>query len=569
VSVPVLNARAATALWAGLTDAGVQHAVVSPGSRNTPVLLAAAARRSLRCHVVHDERAAGFLALGLARASGTPVALSCTSGSAGAHYLPAFMEATAEGVPLVALTADRPPELHRCGANQTVEQGRLLGDFARPFSLGAPFERCEAAWRQAGRRAGREAWDAPIHLTLAFREPLWTPEAEAEYAPPVSQPGLWSPGPGALPAEASAALLDRLVGAARGAIHCGAGAAEDPAQALAIRALGRALGWPVLAEAASGVRFVEGEPGAVVSHGDAILRGCAGSVEAPDRVLRFGRPPLTRAVAAWLARAERTLLVDPRGRRMDPSHRADGLVQASPAQLAEALLPELPDDGRGAWAARWRQAEATAAAVLEGECAEGWWEAPIARAVLASSPVIHLGSSMPVRDVDAFAAADGRARRVFANRGLSGIDGTLATAAGEALAEGAVTVLLGDVSFLHDLTGLLAAATLGAPLTVVVVNNGGGGIFGFLPVAEHPSHFERCFVTPHQARVGPLCAGVGVVHERVNDRHALARALSSPTTGPRVIEAVVDRDENVARHRAAWTAVARALHPTHPKEARI
>ncbi len=554
MSVAALNLAAAAALIDGLAAAGVRDVVFSPGSRSTPLVLAADAREALRTWPVLDERVGGFFALGLARASGLPVALVCTSGSAGAHYLPAALEADRSGVPLVLVTADRPPELHDCGANQTVDQRGLLGGVGRlARDLGAPDAAALDGWFAAGRRAAERAGDAPAgpaHLNVAFREPLWAPDAAIP--PPrvagrrlVASP---APDPGLVDA-----LADRLGAAGRGVVHCGAGAADRPEVAAAVVALARHLGWPVLAEVASGLRVGAHDPSPVVAHADGLL---GGAVPAPDLVLRLGAVSPSRRVAAWLARASATVLVAADGQRRDPDHRAETLVVAPPAPLLEALARRLP--ASAGWLSAWRAADDAAAATVAG--ADAPWEGALARAVVAAMPdgaALHLGNSLPVRDADAFAARRAGDVRVFVSRGVSGIDGALATAAGEAVGAGRPTwALVGDLTCLHDLGGLLFVGQLRPDLTVVVVDNGGGGIFGVLPIAQHSGAFERCFLTPQQFDLKALCAGCGVDYRRADDLDALRAALA-PGPGPRLIHVPVDRAASAAARAEVNAALAR------------
>lgn len=567
------NAEAAAEIVRALVDGGVRAAVMSPGSRNTPLVLALAAHPAIALWPALDERAAAFFALGLARASGRPVALACTSGSAGAHWLPAVVEAAHSAVPLVLLTADRPPELHGCGAPQTVAQERLFGDFVG-FARALPPPRpggdprfvravvADAVSRALGPPMG------PVHLDVPFREPLWLPGVEAA-AGPSGPPTVHHRAPRAPGRAAVAAARARIAEARRGVIVCGPDAAPDARAARAIADLGARLGWPVLAEAASGVRFGDGP---VVATYDALLRGPLGALE-PDCVLRFGLSATSKPLARWLSRVGggRTLLVDPGGRRHDPDRVADALFEADPGAFAEALDGPRAD---AAWTARWLGAEEVARHALRAACADGFWSGAVAAALVDALPAdgaLHAGNSMPVRDVDAFALPRrGRALRVLVSRGANGIDGTIATAAGEALARAPrpMALMLGDLAAVHDAGGLLLAGQLfrrdpPAPLAVVVLDNGGGGIFEHLPIAAHPTQFERLFLTPQAVDLGALCAAAGVGYRAVDDRGALDAALGAALGRPglTLIHARVDRTLDLDRHRAAWRAVAEALAP--------
>ncbi|MEZ4432242.1 MAG: 2-succinyl-5-enolpyruvyl-6-hydroxy-3-cyclohexene-1-carboxylic-acid synthase [bacterium] len=535
------NAAAAAQLAAGLADAGVRAAVISPGSRNTPLVLALAARPDIAAHSVVDERVAGFLALGLARASGRPVVLSCTSGSAGAHYLPALIEAWHSRVPLVVVTADRPAELHGCGAPQTIDQRHLFGGFVHlSRDLPAPAPGLPDAWIRAAaadatRRARRRG--GPVHLNAAFREPLWMPGLAVE-APAARPEAAEAP----FTAPPLAALADRVTAARRGVIVAGPGAPP-------LAPLAEALGWPLLAEAAAGPN-----PGRITT-ADALLRGPFAR-HRPDLALRFGLPPTAKSLNRWLHGVD-TITVDPHGDRLDPTHAA-AVVEADPAALAAALaaLPTAPDAD---WRPRWRRAEAIARATLDRHLRDGLWGGAIAAALTAARPAaIHAGNSMAIRDLD---LADPGPARVYSSRGANGIDGTIATAAGEALATaGPLAALLGDLSALHDAGGLLHAGALDRPLTLVVADNGGGGIFEYLPIAAHAAAFERWFLTPRSTRLDALCAAAGVRYAEVTAAPALAPALAAAINRPGVdcVHVRVDRQDDTARHRAAWAAVAAA-----------
>ena len=624
------NARGARVLVEGLVRGGVADVVLSPGSRNTPLVLASLEQPGLRVHVVLDERVAGFVALGLSRAARRPVALACTSGSAGAHYLPAVVEADRSAVPLVLLTADRPPELHGCGAPQTVDQRRLFGTFVRAArDLVGPLPNDAWALAAAGAlEAALGAGGGPVHLNVAFREPLWAPglalgapraatlgglsaqpetavgrlpgqpetavgrlpgqSAVAVGAPPalvrgasaaaslapfegVGAPPTALRGVARLAAGSLAALADRLSSISRGVLFCGT---DSRLSAAGAAALADRLGWPLLAEAASGVRFGSGSRRVVWAY-DALVRAGA---PAPDLVLQFGRAPISKPVATWLAEAP-TVRVDEGAVRHDPRRSGGVLVVAEADGFARDLVATLGVDAGGAererWCRAWAVAQADVEALVERHD-DRLWEGAVARAVVRGLPTragLHLGSSMPIRDVDAFvpgvASDPADALRVFANRGANGIDGAIATAAGEALVVGRVVLLCGDLTFLHDVGGLLAAAELGADLTVVVVDNGGGGIFDFLPIAGHPTAFERCFTTPQSARIDALAAAARAPYARVQTPAELPAALAAAGAHPglAVVHVVVDRARNVARHHEINAAIRAALQedsPWHP-----
>ncbi len=484
------NATWSTHLVAALVHNGVTDAVVSPGSRNTPLVLALDAALAKRVHVVVDERSAGFVALGLARVSGRPVVLLCTSGSAAAHYPPAVIEAHYSRIPLLIVTADRPPELHHNGAGQTIEQDNLYGNFVRwSTSLGTPSTEADPrSWAQMGALAVNRALSGtpgPVHLNAAFREPLWT--TGVSYGPPQGQPLVVRPS-GRHVADLTA-LEARVSRARRGIIICGPRAAgpslaDDASFARSVIALGERLGWPVLADAASGVRG----RGQVIAAYDALLRSSTfADAMRPDLVLRFGQVPASKPLATWLtASSGATVSIDATGDLHDPTHIAEMLIVSDPTSVCEHLLGVASAAANSPWLASWTNADAKASQTLDRVCADGFWEGGIARAVARALPanaLLHVASSMPIRDLENFAD---RVPTVTANRGANGIDGTIATACGAALSwTGPVVALLGDLAFAHDVGSLITARALRLPITLVVIDNGGGGIFDFLGIAAH------------------------------------------------------------------------------------
>lgn len=532
------------------------HVVLSPGSRSTPLALAFDACPAATVHVVLDERAAGFVALGIGRATGLPAVLLCTSGSAGAHYLPAVIEARQARVPLFALTADRPAELQTCGAPQTIAQARLFGEHVRfHMELPVPDASLDMRWLRnaiAQARARTLEPAGPVHVNAPFREPLWEPGL----LPPESlAPAKVRHGTRCLSESDVAALAGEL--SPRGLIVLGPRAPSTvDARALGAAALELAFtrGWPVIADAASGVRF--GEPD-VIASAEAIVRHApTAEALAPSIVLRIGMLPTSKVLAGWLAR-QRTILIDPDGEWHDPHGAADALIIAEPKGLCEALAVEAERDA--SWLRAWRRAETRAAHALASVCSEPDWEGAVARAVVEALPEgtqLHLGSSMPIRDVDAFAPACARRIDVHVNRGANGIDGTIATALGEALAKGPTVALVGDLTFVHDLDGLAALGELRAPLTIVVVHNGGGGIFRFLPIARHATAFERLFATPQRADLSALCRAFDIPH-RLIEPQRVGEALH--TSGPSVLEVRIDPATNLTRHEQAWARAQRAL----------
>ena len=534
-----LNFRWAAALVDQLRRTGAELAVVAPGSRSAP--LAWACAEGLRTHVVLDERSAAFVALGMAKGTGRPAVVVATSGTAGSHFYPAILEAEAAGVPLVALTADRPPELHGCGAPQTIDQQFLFGNHARFADLGLPapdFRPLRALLAATIRR------DGPTHLNAPFREPLspvQEPLPELTDAPAdVATP--------AAPLPDVRAALEALK--PRGVILCGPRDAEDELPR-AVEALARTTGYAVIAEAASQLRFTV--PSAV-AHADTILRNDSWArALRPDVVVRFGGGVTSKVVQEYADLATTTIVVHERGEVVDPSRRASFVLHGEAPAIARALAA----GGQGGpLAALFRVADQRVRAALEDL---PFGEPLVARETLASVPAhgqLFVSSSMPIRDLDAFGTAARPGVRILANRGVNGIDGIVSTAAGAALATGRpTTALVGDLAFQHDLGGLLAASRLGARLRIVVVHNDGGGIFHFLPIARHAERFETLFGTPHGLAFAHAAALAGFPFQAARDAAGLREALKASG----VVEVRTDRTANVEQHRALHDAAARAL----------
>ena len=574
----------ATVLVDELVRNGVREVVLCPGSRSAPLayaVLAADRAGRLRLHVRVDERSAGFLALGLARGSGAPVAVMTTSGTAVANLHPAVLEAHHAGTPLVVVSADRPHELRGTGANQTTEQPGIFGASTRyAVDLPAPVVRAGLGpfWRSTVCRALAAATGAtggppgPVHLNVCLREPLAPGLGATSGGRPVTEN-----------LEVDDAWPDALEGRADGEPWVGLGesrfasteaaALTEVARTLVVvgvtrdPALGeRAVAWagerghPVVAEP-FGSAMVRAE---AVPHGPLLLTATDWlDAHAPDRVVVVGRPTLSRAVGALLRRPGlRVEVVSEGGQWSDPSHVASVV---HPPRALRLGGPTTPDDDHG-WSKSWRNA----ARLLSDAVAAQQFPWPsglgIARAVvdgLTGDAVLVLGSSNPVRDVD-LAVAGPIADEVVANRGLAGIDGMVSTAVGVALTRtaGLTYALLGDLTFLHDANGLLVGPDEPAPdLTLVVVNDDGGGIFTTLEhgVPERADDFERIFGTPTGTELGALCRAHGIRHDLASTAWDLTAAVAEPPRGIRVVEVVVDRGTHRQAHADLRALAARAL----------
>jgi 2-succinyl-5-enolpyruvyl-6-hydroxy-3-cyclohexene-1-carboxylate synthase len=528
-----------------LARCGLAGACTSPGSRSTPLVLTLARQPGLQTWSHVDERVAGFFALGVAKQSGRPAAVACTSGTAAAHYLPAVIEAREARVPLVVLTADRPPELREVGAGQTIDQLKLYGDAAKWFfEVGthrATPERLR--WmRQLAFRAYETAVSGRpggVHLNFALREPLVLDEP----LPPADD----QPLPRAR-RRPPAAAVELEVGE-RAVIVAGRHERDD-GLAAALPAAAAALGAPLLADPLSGAR----RGPAAVAHYDDLLRDEGFAVaQRPDTVIRVGDLPTCKPLRQWLAGLDgaRQVAFDPEGAWQDPAAVVGEVLDADPAAWALSIAGP---PRASAWLDAWRRADAAAAEAIAAELGDAISEPAVARALAAlpSEVTVFTASSMPVRDVESFWPVRDAPPRVLAHRGANGIDGTLAAAFGAAAAaaSGRVVVHLGDVALAHDLGALLSASRLRLGLTVLLVDNAGGGIFDFLPVASQTDAFEEHVATPTGLEAERVAALFGLAYERVEELGAIREA---PGT---LLHVRTDRAENVALHHRLHEAVA-------------
>lgn len=506
-----LNLDWAAALIGGLVAAGVREAVISPGARSTPLTLACLRHPTLRSEVVLDERSAAWFALGRARATGCPVALVCTSGTAVANWLPAVIEANQSAVPLILLSADRPPELQGWGANQTIAQAGLFSDQVRAqHAPGAPFDGFDRRWLQqlAARAVAESRWPlpGPVHLNLPFREPLLPAAPAVSFDTPLT-PGIEAAAPRVAPDPTAVAALAKALCGRRGAIVCGGniGGAES---ARAIAALAARLDCPILADPHSGLRFGPHDQSRVCIAHERWLRdaGCRAALR-PDWLLRFGDMPVTRALQAWLGDCDEHHLVEAGGRWPDALHRTHHLLRATPAEACAALCAAIDAPAPAGWLAAFRDVDHAAAnaaptptgALLAALCRQ-----------LPDGSRLFCGNSLPIRELAAWSGIGERSIGIHANRGASGIDGNIASAAGLA-ADAPTVAVIGDLTAQHDLGSL--ALLQRHPLVLIVVNNGGGGIFDFLPVAGLPE-FERGWRTPQSLRFAAAAAAFGVPYWR-------------------------------------------------------
>jgi len=586
--------------WAGvfvdeLVRAGVREVCVAPGSRSTPLVLAVAREPRLRAFVHLDERCAAFFALGVGKATGRPAAVVTTSGTAVANLAPAALEAARSGAPLLLLTADRPARLRGTDANQTVDQIGFFGPRVRMFHDVTPARLAGPDLRSLRALAGRAVAAArgrpagPVHLNFPFEKPL-QPERTGSPLDTGFPPGFREAEPlgtrgrpegrpyartavgrRSLPEEELERLTERMAGARRGLLVCGVSPEPDRLGPAAL-ALARATGWPLLADPLSGARFREGAVGRAIGSYDLFLRD--GSVRrrlAPDLVLRLGGRATSAALARYLEEVEEAeqVVVQEGEEWPDPAAVATDVLRADPAATAALLAARREEggatpaeggaDARRAWRARWEAAEAASRRVIadrpqEGEREEtGLAEEVVPAAVAEALPdgaTLFVGSSLPVRDLDAFAAPRDGGPTVLGNRGASGIDGSVSTALGAgAAAGGASAAVIGDLALYHDMNGLLGLRRFDLETVVVVIQNDGGGIFHQLPVREHEAEFERFFATPHGLDFRHAAELYDLPHERVTDRDRLAESVRRRVAGGEPVLLEVPSDREAARRR--------------------
>jgi 2-succinyl-5-enolpyruvyl-6-hydroxy-3-cyclohexene-1-carboxylate synthase len=595
-----------------LTRCGMRAACTSPGSRSAPLVLSLAHEPRLRCYSHVDERCSGFFALGLAKASGLPVAVACTSGTAAAELLPAAIEAREARVPLLLLTADRPAELRENGAGQAIDQLKLFGGAAKWFFEVAVHEAAVERLRWMRTLACRAYWSTlegrpgVVHLNFPLREPLvgeqqlprddsgrahgepFVRRASAEAATVATPSATSHP-------NADAALRELVAGARRGVLVAGRHE-RDTQLGRAASTFAQAAGWPLLADPLSGAR----RGGAAIAHYDALLReDTFAAAMAPDLVVRVGDLPVSKPLRSWLAAFSGTAQValDPEGAWQDPASVLTHSLALDPASALAALSTWLADDGgrRGGtqeWLAGWRSADRRAAEAIVGALGGGELSEPAVAAelgvLLPAQATLFVASSMPVRDIETFWPVRPDPPRVLCNRGANGIDGTVSSAFGAAAAAagaGPVVLLIGDVSLAYDIGGLLAASRLGLKLTIVLLDNGGGGIFDFLPVsganmalapASSPTAdpatnppanasaeediYTRHIATPTGLDFAHAAALYGLDHQpaaTTSELRAALEAALAPDAPSTIVHVHTSRARNVDLHRGIWSAVSR------------
>jgi 2-succinyl-5-enolpyruvyl-6-hydroxy-3-cyclohexene-1-carboxylate synthase len=571
------NTALASVFAEELARCGLRHAVLSPGSRSTPLALALWRQAEIETSVIVDERSAGFFALGAAQASGTPVAILCTSGTAAANLHPAICEADHSAVPLLVLTADRPPELRGIGAGQAIDQLKLYGESVRWFCEVGTHETDDdgllhyrATACRAFAAARGETRPGPVHLNFSFREPL-SPLPE-EGAVTATDPLALNGREGRpltavtqIDMEPSQFLLDEVAGhiaeADIGVIV--AGRQLDPELREPLAHLARVAGFPILAEPTSQLRCGPHDRSYVITAYDLLLRDDRfRGTASPDLVLRFGEMPTSKPLRSWLAESGADqIVVDPLGDWNEPTRRAAALLRADPAELAAGWAARLAEERPAP--AMWLQAERSAREAIETElgASDALTEPGLQLALGAlydDGELVYTASSMPIRDQEAFLPSTEADATFISNRGANGIDGLISSGIGAAHATGKpTTIVTGDLGLLHDLGGLAALRDVSTPVRIVVIDNDGGGIFHFLPQSDalDSSEFEALLGTPRGVSAEKAAALFGLPHRRLDSLADLPGVLAADTG---LIEIRTDRKANVDLHRRIAERVAAA-----------
>ncbi|MCA0972834.1 2-succinyl-5-enolpyruvyl-6-hydroxy-3-cyclohexene-1-carboxylic-acid synthase [Halobacillus litoralis] len=553
-----------------LAYSGVEEVVISPGSRSTPLAMTFAENQDI-AHWVHlDERSAAFFALGIAKEKKKPVALVCTSGTAAANYYPAIVEAYYSRVPLIVLTADRPHELRDVGAPQAINQIKMFGDYvlwyqdlALPDADMSGYVRRQASRAvdvSSGRRMG------PVHLNIPFREPL---------IPDFTMEGLWRgetvPVPKAVQGEQTpeSSYLEKLVSGwnqkEKGLIVVGPQTDEQLAESVMDFA-GR-LGVPVLADPLSQLRAGTHDKRHLIENYDAILKSEAiREGLKPDYIIRFGAMPVSKAYLKWVRELDVDhYVVDEENQYREPSGISAQFIWSDSVLFTKKAAEGLQGEKEPSeWLQHWQHMNEKAKHLMltepGDEMNEGHAVVYLSEAMPDDS-ALFVGNSMPIRDVDSFFMSTPKQVEVLANRGANGIDGVISTAIGVASTGKRTTLLLGDVSFFHDMNGLWMAKHKEIPLTIVLINNDGGGIFSYLPQVQHKDHFEELFGTPVGLDYSKALEMYGAEHRRVTDWEAYKQALkdSYEQSGISVVEVMTNRQDHVSFHRSKWDSVQEAI----------
>ncbi|MFD2446530.1 2-succinyl-5-enolpyruvyl-6-hydroxy-3-cyclohexene-1-carboxylic-acid synthase [Bacillus sp. CGMCC 1.16607] len=554
---------------------GVRDVVVSPGSRSTPMAMMMAEHPDLKIHIQIDERSAGFFALGMAKAIKKPVALLCTSGTAAANYYPAVIEAKYSRIPLIVITTDRPPELREVGAPQAIDQIHLYGNHVKAFYEMPLPEKESTLIRYVRMTCARAVSTAccqpmgPVHLNFPFREPL-IPLLDSEKLFEMEErsdryvqieTGNWT-----LDSKRFALLANVLAENRNGVIVVGP--LDDEELNKEIIQLAKRLSFPILVDPLSQLRSGKHEDRYIVDCYDSFLRSDdTKTFLQPDIILRFGAMPVSKALSIFLKenRTNNHLVVDGGSGWSDPSALASNMIHCDESRFCQSILSLLPEDLENQhlqdWLALNEMAKEQMLSVRDlSDMDEGKLFALLAD-LLPDDSTLFVGNSMPIRDLDSFFFSNQKSIRVMANRGANGIDGVISSAIGAAVYSNKMYLVLGDLTFYHDLNGLLAAKLLNIDITIIIINNNGGGIFSFLPQANHPKNFELLFGTPLDLDFKHIVKMYNGSYKKTENWDEFLSAFSKTVDekGLKVLEVPTNREKNVVHHRELWNSVSREI----------
>ena len=568
-----LDFRNTNSLWASvavetLFRLGLKTAIVCPGSRSTPLTMAFARHLQVEALPILDERSAAFFALGCAKRQFRPVALVCTSGTAGANFYPAIIEAYESGVPLMVFTADRPPEIRDCASGQTIDQQKLFGRFVKHYSELAVPEATRAMLNYL-RQTLVHGWErailpkaGPVHFNCPFRDPL-PPIADGitdALSASFDEKSFWrsTAPPAAAIFKAQAIPIHSWMRSQKGLIIAGSSIPSSPQQyCQAMKKLSLALGWPVLAEGLSPLRHYSSPDEAIISTYDIVLRDTkrADSL-VPEMVIQFGPLPTSKVLRAWLQQHQPLHWLVSEGENLDPLHGSTCFLFSGIEQIAADFEGHSVETAESEYCRRWMSCEQLVRQALDNglDAEQTLLESKVVWLLsqhLPKKTPLFIANSMPVRDVEYFWPKSDRQIQPFFSRGANGIDGTLSTAMGVAHHNRPTVLLTGDLAFLHDTNGLLNAQQLKGHLTAIVINNQGGGIFEMLPISQFEPEFEKYFLTPQSVQISTLCQAYGLEHRLVRQVEDFIRCVESlPEQGMRVLEVMCDRQQSVRQRKS-------------------
>jgi len=558
-----------------LSRMNVKHAVISPGSRSTPISMLMASHPSIETHINIDERSAAFFALGLSKALQEPVALVCTSGTAAANYYPAIVEAKLSRVPLIIITADRPHELRDVGAPQTIDQLHLYGNHVKWFSeMAVPNGDSNSLIyvRNISRRAVMEAKKkplGPVHLNMPIREPL-IPNMKEDYFHVARYEGMLAEefDRGELQASGTTlrVLEDELERKEKGIIICGE--LHDEAFTKEVIELAEKLKYPILADPLSLIRTSSASSHIIDCYDTFLKIEKLKDELKPDVIIRFGAMPVSKPLMLFMKECKAVvhIVVDSGSGWREPTGLPTTFINSEEATLCKQLSERIPSRDNSQWFSNWVETnqqtkQGLSALNDEVQLNEGKVFLELQH-VTPDDCQIFVSNSMPIRDCDTFFHAHESERKIYANRGANGIDGIVSSAIGVSAVNKPTVLVIGDLSFFHDLNGLLAAKMQKRNITVIVINNDGGGIFSFLPQASEKEHFEELFGTPHGLDFSHAVKMYGGKFTRVRDWEHFRQAVASSfdKEGIKVIEVQTNREENVQSHRKLWNDVSREMN---------